>query len=926
MTFDASQAVIICYVCLQITLAFGVATVSTLTVLKIKKQHGQDIHPSTRALIKLWFETSWKMRNIYVSLLVHIFDFFTDLLVIDEWFNAENKKDIDHIDGATMAYASISVLIFHKVVSAFAVFVVTEYDYAQSVLQFFDLLLFTEIYRSHKNLVYSLRQNLQQQQLQVHQARSSSTSPNSNCLVMFQPSDISKCDNETIKNENYNSNTQDTVKLKVNKGAVDSSMRFKYLRSLEAIFEATPQAVLQLVYVMRTKSFEAIFLISIFQSVLSMTNSMINADNVYMTNKKWDKYKKKFPVPSVFFLKHGLFRLFEIASRIGVLAIFWTVVGGEGFSILMFVEAMFPMIYSLHKYYYKNDATWSGFFLSLNISISLPPEWIFETSEDFIDGNDCIQQTVFNSIEKLGSLFGVLLLLVLSPILLLLHLIRFGLMYPVCQNNFYIFTSSRILITFIEWLVIILVATFDNEAKSKNFLFLVDHCLVVFVVCFSTFVIYSTIYPYLMPDIRLPDNINIRSKLGYAIVGNIDELTRLFDRDMNRNDKNSLGLQCYQNVFINQINKGVNEIDNDLIDVQKIIKEYESNNLEYVQAKRKRISKEQKKAKKEKEKEKEEKDSKYEKEGTESKTEIPSVIESFKHIVEKYKSNNLDNKLTINFCDTNHIFEIARLTQEEISKVRNEITKSDIYRKLQTHSHGLSKLRESILTPQSNERESLKQSIGKEFEFLIDFYNELSDDNTIVNNIDKLISIGVKIKYDDNNKKMSFKSVVSLFNELMLSDYIVKSQRQGGFIVDGTFKHKYLEMTRTNKKIKFLTITLEKMNQQLEELKDDSDEIKYVYNLQRLVAFNNRAKEEFINIRKKISNLREQTQTTRMDDKMFVLVKKILAMYWQNCIYYAQSNDQMQTVKWLYEKGATKEKIDENEDGDQDVQPQIIDK
>ena len=52
-------------------------------------------------------------------------------------------------------------------------------------------------------------------------------------------------------------------------GAIETTMRFKYIRSLEALFEATPQAVLQLVYLMRTGQFGSvdnpIFVISILQ-------------------------------------------------------------------------------------------------------------------------------------------------------------------------------------------------------------------------------------------------------------------------------------------------------------------------------------------------------------------------------------------------------------------------------------------------------------------------------------------------------------------------------------------------------------------------------------------------------------------------------------------------------------------------------------
>ena len=51
------------------------------------------------------------MRRIYISSLIHIFDFFTDLIVIYEWYKAEDSKneDVEHIDSHIMAYCSIGV-------------------------------------------------------------------------------------------------------------------------------------------------------------------------------------------------------------------------------------------------------------------------------------------------------------------------------------------------------------------------------------------------------------------------------------------------------------------------------------------------------------------------------------------------------------------------------------------------------------------------------------------------------------------------------------------------------------------------------------------------------------------------------------------------------------------------------------------------
>ena len=151
MDFEPALVLVFCYGCLQILITAAVGITASWTIFRITKSTQEQV--STSQIIKLWGKTTWKMRCIYGSLLVHIFDFFTDLLVLYEWFVAEeNGNEIAHIDSKIMAYSSIGVLIFYKIVSSFAIYIVSERDWQQSILQFFDLLLFIEIYNSHKKL------------------------------------------------------------------------------------------------------------------------------------------------------------------------------------------------------------------------------------------------------------------------------------------------------------------------------------------------------------------------------------------------------------------------------------------------------------------------------------------------------------------------------------------------------------------------------------------------------------------------------------------------------------------------------------------------------------------------------------------------------------------------------------------------------
>ena len=81
----------------------------------------QTVADSSNSFIKFWWKTVWKMRSVYSSFLVHAFDIATDLIVIIEWLTEEDKE---HVDSKLMAYFSISIIVFHKIISSFAIWIV----------------------------------------------------------------------------------------------------------------------------------------------------------------------------------------------------------------------------------------------------------------------------------------------------------------------------------------------------------------------------------------------------------------------------------------------------------------------------------------------------------------------------------------------------------------------------------------------------------------------------------------------------------------------------------------------------------------------------------------------------------------------------------------------------------------------------------
>ena len=98
-----------------------------------------------------------------------------------------------------------------------------------------------------------------------------------------------------------------------------------------------------------------------------------------------------------------------------------------------------------------------------------------------------------------------------------------------CKDTFYVFSSVRMGISLMEWITLIIIGILIDDDVIQNkasYLFKTDHCLYFFIVCLIFHVIF-TLYPYLMPDLRLPANIPIRSVYGYAFLGEQTELERL---------------------------------------------------------------------------------------------------------------------------------------------------------------------------------------------------------------------------------------------------------------------------------------------------------------------------------------------------------------------------------------------------------------
>eukprot|EP01083_Nonionella_stella_P258252 882987_1 len=444
----------------------------------ITMSHGDAT--TQKGFCELWIKIVWKMRSVYSCLAVHSFDVLTDVLVIVQWMNTRNITG-DNVDPQIMAYSAIAVIVMSRVLSAVAIFI-KERDFTRSLLQLFDFLIFQEIYESHHKIVSQFK-------------------------------------NKQLRDKNH---------------PIDSTLSFKYVRNMEAIFESIPEAVLQLVYVMRigTTNFgreDIIFIISIVQSIISMTNSILNNDYTMMKEDKWARHKQRFP-PTIEFFKHAICRLSEIIYRIGLLALFWSVCEGEAFAVLIGVEFFIiflrvGLLLILDAIIFDADTI----LLAISSIIVIASEEIYGIVA--VEGGIFFCSSINEGGDSCLSVTGGFILISLLTILCCMGpaaVLALGV--RLCINkgddNAKVGFPPIIRIgTSLYEIIFIFIWAFVGADRWK-FLFKAEHGLVILIVTCICFLIFSQ-YRILFPNFALPLDVNVRSKWGYAYSNELTELQKI---------------------------------------------------------------------------------------------------------------------------------------------------------------------------------------------------------------------------------------------------------------------------------------------------------------------------------------------------------------------------------------------------------------
>eukprot|EP01084_Bolivina_argentea_P170634 295681_1 len=281
MGLTYSQSVFIAYGALYF---IGAMIATIYSYIDSRKQY--EGGESMKKKVILFWQSIWSKKKMYGPMIVHIFDTASDAGVLVEWYLLAKRErndpdfNVPHLDMSIMFWCNLGSILLYRFISTVWIYRLTQ-SITQSILQLFDLLLFKAIYVCWK-------------------------------LKRKEPS-----------------NPQ------------------QYLQKLEGVFESTPQALLQLIYSIRLKSFSSSSLVTIsfFFSLISLSMRSVSDDKLLFkeTAKELNLDISKCKL-SFSYIRRVIFRIIDVSHRILLLSLVWIVIGGFAFSMLLIIECI-PLVF-----------------------------------------------------------------------------------------------------------------------------------------------------------------------------------------------------------------------------------------------------------------------------------------------------------------------------------------------------------------------------------------------------------------------------------------------------------------------------------------------------------------------------------------------------------------------------------------------------
>lgn len=227
-----------------------------------------------------WGKDLWYKRRCYIPLVTHFFDQATDVAVIVEFYNLWQAQAADD---------TICTVIRGRILFALSITLTCGYRFISATL----------IYRETKRISQFLAQFLFDAEL------------GRTIFINYKLNKTEPCDPQ------------------------------KWIQSMEAVFEAAPQVVLQTYFVVVTRTFSFTIFLSVITSLSTIASKIVADDKkIFKTQYQDANLCKNGKIINKGYLIRVTWRLGDIASRIITLVAEWLVLGFYVFFGLRILEGI----------------------------------------------------------------------------------------------------------------------------------------------------------------------------------------------------------------------------------------------------------------------------------------------------------------------------------------------------------------------------------------------------------------------------------------------------------------------------------------------------------------------------------------------------------------------------------------------------------
>eukprot|EP01083_Nonionella_stella_P204964 746817_1 len=244
----------------------------------VQKYSAKFVNSSLVTKVKIWCKDTWNRRGCYTPIIAHLFDQITDVSVAIEFYflaKAESRKHNDWSDcnELNIWYLFILTILSMAIYRIISSFLI--YQITGSLARFLLQMFDLELFRAlHVNYICN---------------------------------SVNPCDPQ------------------------------RWITTLEATLESSPQALIQLIYLIKTNTFTSSYLvlISFISSILCIVSKLVSDDKIIVISKA-----KHFNGFSSWYVLRVLWRFLDITSNICIMTLIWIAMGGVALTFKVAVESV----------------------------------------------------------------------------------------------------------------------------------------------------------------------------------------------------------------------------------------------------------------------------------------------------------------------------------------------------------------------------------------------------------------------------------------------------------------------------------------------------------------------------------------------------------------------------------------------------------